>query len=93
MIHSWWIPELGGKADAIPGYTNQTWFKISEPGVYKGQCAELCGEDHADMRARVRAVTPRSTRRTSSGPRGRHQGGPEALADAAPPREGEEDAE
>jgi cytochrome c oxidase subunit 2 len=56
--HSWWIPELGGKADAVPGHTNETWFKIAKPGVYKGQCAELCGDGHADMRARVRAVSP-----------------------------------
>jgi cytochrome c oxidase subunit II len=54
--HSWWIPELGGKADAVPGHTNETWFKISEPGIYNGVCAELCGEGHADMRARVRAM-------------------------------------
>ena len=44
--------------DAVPGHTNETWFKISEPGVYRGQCAELCGEGHADMRAQVRAVSP-----------------------------------
>jgi cytochrome c oxidase subunit II len=58
--HSWWIPELGGKADAVPGHTNETWFKIArgKEGVYGGQCAELCGAGHADMRARVRAVTP-----------------------------------
>jgi cytochrome c oxidase subunit II len=56
--HSWWIPDLGGKADAIPGYTNHTWFRISEPGVYEGQCAELCGEGHADMLGRVHALTP-----------------------------------
>jgi cytochrome c oxidase subunit 2 len=56
--HSWWIPKLGGKADAIPGYTNHTWFRISEPGTYEGQCAELCGEGHADMIGRVIAVTP-----------------------------------
>jgi cytochrome c oxidase subunit II len=58
VAHSWWIPKLGGKADAIPGYTNHTWFKISKPGVYRGQCAELCGENHADMLAQVRAVPP-----------------------------------
>ncbi|MBA2504775.1 MAG: cytochrome c oxidase subunit II [Thermoleophilaceae bacterium] len=58
VIHSWWIPTLGGKADATPGYTNETWFKIEKPGIYKGQCAELCGENHADMLARVRAVPP-----------------------------------
>lgn len=56
VAHSWWIPQLGGKADAIPGYTNETWFKVSKPGVYRGQCAELCGDNHADMRAVVEAV-------------------------------------
>jgi cytochrome c oxidase subunit II len=58
VIHSWWIPKLGGKVDGVPGYVNETWFRISEPGEYHGQCAELCGSGHADMRARVRAVTP-----------------------------------
>lgn len=58
VAHSWWIPKLGGKFDAIPGYTNHTWFKISKPGVYSGQCAELCGRNHANMVASVRAVTP-----------------------------------
>jgi cytochrome c oxidase subunit 2 len=58
VIHSWWIPKLGGKADAVPNYTNETWFKIDKPGVYEGQCAELCGAGHADMRAQVRAIPP-----------------------------------
>ncbi|MGH3991700.1 MAG: cytochrome c oxidase subunit II [Pseudonocardiaceae bacterium] len=58
VVHSWWIPKLGGKTDAVPGHTSETWFRISRPGNYSGQCAELCGENHADMRARVRAVTP-----------------------------------
>lgn len=58
VIHSWWIPSLGGKFDAVPGYTNHTWFKISKPGVYTGQCAELCGRNHANMVAAVRAVPP-----------------------------------
>jgi cytochrome c oxidase subunit 2 len=58
--HSWWIPKLGGKADAVPGHVNETWFKIpaGREGTYFGQCAELCGANHADMRAHVRAVTP-----------------------------------
>ncbi|MFL5819791.1 MAG: cytochrome c oxidase subunit II [Solirubrobacteraceae bacterium] len=57
VIHSWWIPELGGKFDAVPGpYVNRTWFKISRPGVYRGQCAELCGRNHANMVAHVKAV-------------------------------------
>jgi cytochrome c oxidase subunit 2 len=61
VIHSWWIPKLGGKADAVPGHTNETWFKIpaDKAGTtFRGQCAELCGFNHADMRAAVRAVTP-----------------------------------
>ncbi len=58
VIHSWWIPQLGGKADAVPGQINETWFKISKPGTYSGQCAELCGSNHADMRGEVRAVPP-----------------------------------
>jgi cytochrome c oxidase subunit II len=61
VAHSWWIPELGGKSDALPGYTNKTWFRIPldalEEGqdrvIYEGQCAELCGRNHADMLARV----------------------------------------
>jgi cytochrome c oxidase subunit 2 len=56
VIHSWWIPELGGKMDAVPGYVNKTWFKATKTGVYKGQCAELCGRNHANMTARVRVV-------------------------------------
>jgi cytochrome c oxidase subunit II len=56
VAHSWWIPKLGPKFDAIPGYTNHSWFKISKPGSYPGQCAELCGANHANMLARVRAV-------------------------------------
>jgi cytochrome c oxidase subunit II len=58
VAHSWWIPQLGGKFDAVPGHTNFTWFKIPRPGVFKGQCAELCGRNHADMVATVRAITP-----------------------------------
>jgi cytochrome c oxidase subunit 2 len=54
--HSWWIPELGGKSDALPGYTNKTWFKVTEPGEFRGQCAELCGRNHANMYARVIAL-------------------------------------
>jgi cytochrome c oxidase subunit 2 len=54
--HSWWIPELGGKMDALPGYTNKTWFKVTEEGRWPGQCAELCGRNHANMYARVIAL-------------------------------------
>ncbi|HEX8122172.1 MAG TPA: cytochrome c oxidase subunit II [Solirubrobacteraceae bacterium] len=61
VAHSWWIPQLGGKFDAVPGHTNWTWFKIpaDKAGtVFRGQCAELCGRNHANMIAHVRAVTP-----------------------------------
>jgi cytochrome c oxidase subunit II len=58
VAHSWWIPALGGKFDAVPGHTNFTWFNIPRPGLYRGQCAELCGRNHADMVASVRAVSP-----------------------------------
>jgi cytochrome c oxidase subunit II len=54
--HSWWIPALGGKMDALPGYTNKTWFKVTEEGTWEGQCAELCGRNHANMYARVIAL-------------------------------------
>jgi len=56
VAHSWWIPQLGGKMDAIPGYTNKTWFKAERAGTFRGQCAELCGRNHANMLAQVRAV-------------------------------------
>jgi cytochrome c oxidase subunit 2 len=61
VIHSWWIPKLGGKVDGVPGHINETWFKIpaDQAGeTFTGQCAELCGFNHADMRAAVKAVSP-----------------------------------
>jgi cytochrome c oxidase subunit 2 len=58
VVHSWWVPELGGKFQAVPGYHNYTWFKISKPGIYRGQCAILCGRGHARMIAVVKAVPP-----------------------------------
>jgi cytochrome c oxidase subunit 2 len=61
VIHSWWVPKLGGKVDGVPGHENETWFKIpaDQAGTtFNGQCAELCGFGHADMRAAVKAVTP-----------------------------------
>ena len=57
VIHSWWVPALGVKRDAIPGYINESWTRIEEPGVYRGQCAELCGKDHGFMPIVVKAVT------------------------------------
>jgi cytochrome c oxidase subunit II len=49
VIHSWWMPDFGGKKDAIPGFINEFWFQAEIPGTYRGQCAELCGRDHAFM--------------------------------------------
>jgi cytochrome c oxidase subunit 2 len=58
VIHSWWIPSLGGKVDAVPGYTTYTWFKALHQGLFHGQCAQLCGRGHAAMLAQVRVVSP-----------------------------------
>jgi cytochrome c oxidase subunit 2 len=49
VIHAWWVPAFGMKKDAIPGYVNELWFRAEKVGVYRGQCAELCGYDHAFM--------------------------------------------
>jgi cytochrome c oxidase subunit II len=56
VIHAWWVPAFGVKRDAIPGYINQIWAEIEKPGIYRGQCTELCGRDHAYMPIVVRAV-------------------------------------
>ncbi len=49
VIHSWWVPDFAVKQDAIPGFINEAWTRIEVPGIYRGQCAELCGKDHAYM--------------------------------------------
>ncbi len=49
VIHSWWVPQLGWKQDTVPGFINEAWTQIDKPGTYRGQCAELCGKDHAFM--------------------------------------------
>ena len=99
VIHSWWIPKLGGKVDAVPGHVNETWFKIPakfagdsfEAGtVFDGQCAELCGAGHADMRAEVRAVTPDQFEEWADEQRDAIQEAGEALAEQREQREGEE---
>ncbi|HTW11337.1 MAG TPA: cytochrome c oxidase subunit II [Solirubrobacteraceae bacterium] len=59
VIHSWWVPALGGKVDAVPGFTTYTWFKALHANeLYHGQCAQLCGRQHAFMTALVKVVTP-----------------------------------
>jgi cytochrome c oxidase subunit 2 len=57
VIHAWWVPALAVKQDAIPGFINDSWAIINEPGVYRGQCAELCGKDHGFMPIVVNAVS------------------------------------
>jgi cytochrome c oxidase subunit II len=56
VIHSWWVPQLAVKKDAIPGFINEAWTRVDEPGTYRGQCAELCGKDHGFMPIVVQAV-------------------------------------
>ena len=56
VIHSWWVPDLAVKQDTIPGFINENWVKINEPGIYRGQCAELCGIDHGFMPVVVHAM-------------------------------------
>lgn len=57
VLHAWWVPELAVKKDAIPGFINEAWTRIDEPGVYRGQCAELCGRGHGFMPIVVHAVS------------------------------------
>lgn len=56
VIHAWWVPEFAVKKDAIPGYINEVWTKIEQPGTYRGVCAELCGRDHGFMPIVVKVV-------------------------------------
>ena len=58
VIHSWWVPAFGVKQDAIPGFVRDTWFKADSPGIYRGQCAELCGKEHGFMPIVVEVKTP-----------------------------------
>lgn len=57
VIHSWWVPDFGGKKDAIPGFINEFWFQAEQVGTYRGQCAELCGRDHGFMPVVVEVVS------------------------------------
>jgi cytochrome c oxidase subunit II len=102
VIHSWWIPKLGGKVDGVPGHVNETWFKIpakfagdtfEEGTVFDGQCAELCGAGHADMRAEVRAVTPDQYEEWAEEQRSAIEEAGQALAEQREQREGGESGE
>lgn len=59
VLHAWWVPDFSVKRDAVPGYVNEGWFKVDKPGIYRGQCAELCGKDHGFMPIVVK-VLPRA---------------------------------
>ena len=58
VVHSWWVPDLAIKKDAVPGIVNEAWFRANETGTYRGQCAELCGKDHGYMPIVVEVVEP-----------------------------------
>ena len=58
VIHSYWVPQFGGKIDVIPGHVNATWFKATQLGVFNGQCSEYCGEEHAQMAFHVIVDSP-----------------------------------
>jgi cytochrome c oxidase subunit 2 len=102
VIHSWWIPKLGGKVDGVPGHVNETWFKIpakyagetfEEGTVFTGQCAELCGAGHADMRAEVKAVTAEQYEQWAEEQRAAIQEAGEALAEQREQLESEGEGE
>lgn len=84
VIHSWWVPALGWKQDAIPGYINEAWARIDEPGVYRGQCAELCGRDHAFMPVVVHALSEEDYAKWVAA-RQSEQGVEETVAESIPP--------
>ncbi len=62
VIHSWWMPPFGVKRDAVPGFLREAWVKIEKPGIYRGQCSQLCGKDHAFMPIVVEAVAEENYR-------------------------------
>jgi cytochrome c oxidase subunit 2 len=81
VIHAWWVPALGWKQDAIPGLVNEAWARVDQPGVYRGQCAELCGKDHGFMPIVVRAVPKAEFQQWLAA----HQAAPAAAPAAAAP--------
>lgn len=82
VIHAWWVPELGVKQDAIPGYINENWIYITKPGTYRGQCGELCGVNHAFMPIVVQAVSQAEFDQWVS----EHRKGPKLLGQLAAPQ-------
>ena len=91
VIHAWWVPALGWKQDAIPGLINEAWTEIKTPGVYRGQCAELCGKDHGFMPIVVKAVPKAEFERWIAAERAKNAP-PAAPAEAAPAQSAPADA-
>ncbi|RFA31182.1 cytochrome c oxidase subunit II [Alkalilimnicola ehrlichii] len=87
VIHSFWVPDLGWKRDAIPGFINEAWAEIQEPGIYRGQCAELCGRDHAFMPIVVIAKSQEDYEAWIAEQRAEANGVPEVAAEEAPVEE------
>jgi cytochrome c oxidase subunit 2 len=89
VIHSWWVPAFGVKKDAIPGFVNEAWFKVDadKPGLYRGQCAELCGRDHGFMPivVDVRSKADYETWVKGKAAEQKQAAAPEASATAAAP--------
>jgi cytochrome c oxidase subunit II len=83
VIHSWWVPALGWKQDAIPGLVNEAWTEIKTPGVYRGQCAELCGKDHGFMPIVVKAVPKAEFEQWLAAERAKNAPAPTVAAPAA----------
>lgn len=79
VIHAWWVPDLAIKRDAIPGFINEMWTRINEPGVYRGQCVELCGRDHGFMPVVVRAVEQAEFDKWVQAQKGGNKGGQKPI--------------
>ena len=84
VIHSWWVPALGWKQDAIPGIVNEAWTDIGKPGLYRGQCAELCGKDHGFMPIVVKAVSKQEFARWLAAEKAKNAPAPAPAPAAAP---------
>ena len=100
VIHAWWVPALGWKQDAVPGIVNEAWAQIEKPGIYRGQCAELCGKDHGFMPIVVRAVSKAEYAEWLAAEKAKRApaapvpapAAPEATPEAAPAEEAASDA-
>ncbi len=90
VIHAWWVPALGWKQDAIPGIVNEAWTEIKQPGIYRGQCAELCGKDHGFMPIVVKAVSKAEYQQWLASEKAKNAPAPAPAAPAQPaaPAEG-----